>query len=259
MELNWNNRAAPGFASADDDWEHGSLHRVQMLEAGIAKREQHDLASVTSAMNAAATTDIRSFGLTPVLAQILSGGPPPSARAGIMLGQLQAWNAGGSSRLDRNEDGVIDAGAAPAIWDELYPRLVDAVFGGVLGDELDEFKGLVGRRNSTGSGFTGGGINHLHKDLGAIAGLPFKAPFATKFCGGGDVNACRALLWKTLDETGAALEQKQSTPDPLNWKADANAERITFAPGLLPLKIRYTNRPSGIQQVVTFEGHRAGR
>jgi hypothetical protein len=37
---------------------------------------------------------------------------------------------------------------------------------------------------------------------------------------------------------------------------DANAERIKFAPGLLQTTIRYTNRPSGIQQVISFNGHR---
>jgi hypothetical protein len=62
-----------------------------------------------------------------------------------------------------------------------------------------------------------------------------------------------------MEDTGAALEQKQGTADPEAWKADANAERISFAPGLLPLKIRYTNRPSGIQQLATFTGHRPRR
>jgi hypothetical protein len=28
-------------------------------------------------------------------------------------------------------------------------------------------------------------------------------------------------------------------------------------PGLLPFTMRYTNRPSGIQQVVSFSGHSA--
>ena len=36
-----------------------------MLTDGLAKRETHDLASVTSAMNAAATQDLRSVALTP--------------------------------------------------------------------------------------------------------------------------------------------------------------------------------------------------
>ena len=43
--------------------------------------------------------------------------------------------------------------------------------------------------------------------------------------------------------------------DPAGWRASATAERIKFAPGLLPTTIRYTNRPSGIQQVITFNGH----
>lgn len=40
------------------------------------------------------------------------------------------------------------------------------------------------------------------------------------------------------------------------WRADATQERISFAPGLLQTTIRYTNRPSGIQQMVEFSGHR---
>ena len=52
---------------------------------------------------------------------------------------------------------------------------------------------------------------------------------------------------------------KQGSPRPDAWRSDANAERIRFLPGLLPTTIRYTNRPSGIQQVISFGGHRARR
>ena len=48
----------------------------------------------------------------------------------------------------------------------------------------------------------------------------------------------------------------QGTSNPDAWRADATAERIEFAPGLLPTTMRYTNRPSGIQQVISFNGHR---
>ena len=41
-----------------------------------------------------------------------------------------------------------------------------------------------------------------------------------------------------------------------NIPADALRERITFVPGLLKTTLRYTNRPTGIQQVITFTGHR---
>ena len=44
-------------------------------------------------------------------------------------------------------------------------------------------------------------------------------------------------------------------PDPAAWRADANKERISFIPGLLKTTLRYANRPTGIQQVISFNGH----
>jgi hypothetical protein len=46
--------------------------------------------------------------------------------------------------------------------------------------------------------------------------------------------------------------------DPSSWRANATRERITFVPGLLPYTMRYTNRPNGIQQVVSFVGAARG-
>jgi hypothetical protein len=42
-------------------------------------------------------------------------------------------------------------------------------------------------------------------------------------------------------------------------QADANKERISFVPGLLKTTLRYANRPTGIQQVISFKGHRPER
>ena len=51
------------------------------------------------------------------------------------------------------------------------------------------------------------------------------------------------------------LTEKYGSEDPSTWRADADRERINFNP--LPLiSMRYTNRPSGIQQVISFKGHR---
>jgi hypothetical protein len=219
----------------------------------------HSPASLVGAMNAAATQDLRSAGLTPRLAALLGGSAPSSPRAGRMLDLLVDWRAAGSSRLDVDLDGKIDAGAAPAIWDALYPRLVDAVMRPVLGPQLGEYKDIVGQDNSPRSGFTGGGINVLDKDLGRVAGADFAAPYRTDFCGRGKPARCRRDVWAALDAVGAALEAAQGTADPDAWRADATAERISFAPGLLQATIRYTNRPSGIQQVMSFSGHRPQR
>ena len=44
-------------------------------------------------------------------------------------------------------------------------------------------------------------------------------------------------------------------PNPDKWHSSASLEQIQFSPVNL-LTMRYTNRPTGIQQVITFTGHR---
>ncbi|MCW3016487.1 MAG: peptidase penicillin amidase [Solirubrobacterales bacterium] len=255
--VNWNNKPAPGFGSSDSEWGYGSVHRVQLLNAGIAKQQVHTLASVTSAMNGAATQDLRAAGSTlDAVARVLATGPAPNTRDQALLGQLLAWRATGSSRLDRDLNGKMDAGGAPAFMDALYPKLADAVLGPVLGPQLADLSTLVGTTNSTRSGFTGGRLAYVDKDLRQLLGDPLKSPYRTRFCGNGDLTACRTSLWAAVDSAAAQVAAAQGTDDPAAWTSDAAAERITFAPGLLKTTIRYTNRPSGIQQVMTFTGHR---
>jgi acyl-homoserine lactone acylase PvdQ len=226
--VNWNNRPAPGWGAADDNWSYGPVQRVRLLNDWIAARETHDLASVVSAMNAAATQDLRSVALTPRVAALLKAAPAPNARAARLLELLQAWRATGSSRLDRDLDGVIDAGPGPAIWDAFYPRLFRAL---IREPGLARF---IGTDSGPGSDFTAGGFWYVDEALRGGWGCRPRA-------------ACACRVW-------AALDGVRGDPDAL--RADANRERIAFRPGLLPTTIRYTNRPSGIQQVVTFSGRR---
>lgn len=255
--VNWNNKPAPGFGSSDSEWGYGSVHRVQLLNAGLARRQTHDLASVTGAMNAAATQDLRAAG-TPLdaITRVLATGPAPNARAQAAVALLQAWRAGGASRLDRDLDGRMDAGGAPALLDALYPRVADAVLAPVLGPQLASLSAVEGTTNSPRSGFTGGRLAYVDKDLRQLLGDPLSSRYRTRFCGGGDLTACRTALWAAVDAAAAQLAAAQGTDDPAAWTSDATAERIGFAPGLLSTTIRYTNRPSGIQQLMTFTGHR---
>jgi acyl-homoserine lactone acylase PvdQ len=255
--VNWNNRPARRFGAADDNWTYGSAQRVRMLLDGLATRRQHDLASVTSAMNAAATQDLRSVDLTPLLVDVLEAVPAPSARARRMLELLAAWRAAGSSRLDRDVDGAMDDGPAPAIMDALYPRLFRAAMGGALKPAvLDALRPIVGTEGGAREDFTDGGFWYLDKDLRRLTGAKLARPFETRYCGRGDARACAAALWGAFEAAGAALQAAQGSAEPDAWRADANKERIGFAPGLLKTTIRYTNRPSGIQQVLSFSGHR---
>ena len=256
--INWNNRPAPGWPAADNNWTWGSLHRVELLNAGIEARRTHDLPSVVGAMNEAATQDLRAVGLVPVIKRVLAAAPPPTARAKAAWDQMLLWSDAGGSRLDRDLDGVIDAGAGPAVMDAAYRRMADAALAPVLGPQLEELNRLVGADNTPRSGFTGGRVWILDKDLRTLLGDRVPQPYRTRFCGAGDLAACAASLWAAIDDAAAELQVAQG-PDPAAWRADATKERISFAPGLLPTTIRYTNRPSGIQQVVSVSGHRPRR
>ncbi|HET8822995.1 MAG TPA: penicillin acylase family protein [Thermoleophilaceae bacterium] len=254
---NWNNSPARGFPAADDQWAYGPIQRVQLLNDNTSKRRRHTLATLTGAMNAAATQDIRVMKFVPLLARLLKGGTPPSARASRMLELLEDWRAQGGSRLDRDLDGNIDHPGA-AILDASWTRLTDAAMTPVLGKPLaDQLASTLHRRfNGPPDGQSSGWFTYLSKDLRTLMGEPVRGPFANRYCGNGDVNVCRAALWAALEATGVELETAGRGSDPAAWRADANAERIPFLPGLLPYTLRYTNRPTGIQQVIEFSGHR---
>jgi hypothetical protein len=170
-----------------------------------------------------------------------------------MLQILQGWLASGSSRLDANLDGVYDAGAAPAIMDALYPHLLEAAL------PVPGLTGLVGSDAGAASDFTDGGFWYLDKDLRRLVGDAEARPFKLRYCAGGDATACAQAIWAAFDAAASDLQAAQATPDPDAWRADATKERIHFRPGLLPTTLRFTNRPSGIQQVISFSGHRPRR
>jgi acyl-homoserine lactone acylase PvdQ len=249
--VNWNNKPAAGFGAADDNWSYGSIHRVLLLDKGIAARKTHTATSVVAAMNEAATTDLRST-LVPLLAQVLSHGTAPSARDAQMLELLQSWDG---SRLDANGDGLVDAPGA-AIMDAWWPRLAVADLQPVLGPLTDQLKQLApidNPANSQGSSYGAGWYGYVDKDLRTLLGQKVKGAFSTTYCGGGGLTACAASLWAALDAAGNALAGAQGS-DPTQWHSDANAERIQFS-GFLPATMRWTNRPT-FQQVIQFGSHR---
>ena len=88
-------------------------------------------------------------------------------------------------------------------------------------------------------------------------GQRVRGKYNVRYCGGGSLRRCRALLWAAIDQAGNALSQAQGS-NPSAWRVSATKERITFIPGLLPFTMRYTNRPTGIQQVLSFSGHAPG-
>lgn len=173
-----------------------------------------------------------------------------------MLDLLEAWRTAGSSRLDSNLDGKIDDPGA-AIMDKAWPKIADAVMSPVLGPQLNELASLIGRDdapNTQGSAYNTGWYGYIDKDLRTIAGRPVSGPFRTRFCGLGDLTACRDSLWAAIDAAGNQLASEQGTANPADWRANAAIERIRFGQ-FFPFTMRWTNRPT-FQQVISYDGHR---
>ena len=153
-------------------------------------------------------------------------------------------------------DGKIDDPGA-AIIDAAWPKLADAVLTPVLGSLTDRLAALMERDdapNPNGSSFIDGWYGYVVKDLSTLLGQKVAAPYANQYCGAGDATTCSQDLWAALDAAGAQLQAAQGA-DPSAWRSDATAERIQFAPGFLPVTMRWTNRPT-YQQILVFDGHR---
>jgi acyl-homoserine lactone acylase PvdQ len=253
---NWNNIAARGFGAADDDWgSSGSAARIDLLDYNLDRLQRNgrwSLASVTAAMNAAATQDVRAIDTVPLLQRLLKGSSAPSPQAEQMLALLGAWRANGGSRLDRDLDGLIDDPGA-AIMDAAWPGIANACIGTRLTpDQLEELQTLFSRWSAPPSGQKSGWYQYLDRDIRKLLGERVPRPLENSYCGGGKVGRAQAAIWSAIAAAGEQLTAEQRTADPSAWRADATAERIEFVPGLLPTTMRYTNRPNGIQQVISF-------
>jgi acyl-homoserine lactone acylase PvdQ len=260
--VNWNNRTQAGYQAPDDNWSLGAVQRVDLLLNNLGKGGHLTPARVVAAMNAAATQDVREMTFEPVLSKLLRTGRAPSPRAAKMLALLDAWRRHGGSRLDRTGNGEItDPGAA--IMDTAWPLLANAWASLVLGPTLTaQFASFTSQFEQPPAGQKTGWHIYMQKDLRTLLGEHVRGKFAVRYCGAGRLSRCRAELWAAIDQAGNDLAAEQG-PNPAAWRASATDERITFVPGLLktsptssiPFSMRYTNRPSGIQQVVSFIGH----
>ena len=252
---NWNNKPARGFGAADDEFSYGPVNRVELFKGFKRKLALHQLVGI---MNRAATRDLRAVEVWPVIAAVLRGGPAPDARTQQAADLVTAWARRGASRLDRNLDGSIDDPGA-AVLDRAWAPIADAVMSPVLGPLTADLAQLTSRDNRpspTGSAYGSGWYGYVQKDLRRLLGERVASPYSRRYCGNGNVAACRASLWTALQGAADDLAAAQGA-NPAFWRADANPERIVFRPGLLgpAATMRWTNRPT-FQQVVSFKGHR---
>lgn len=255
---NWNNGAARGFGAADDEWNrNGSVGRINLLNFNLKRLEKKGKwspASITSAMNASATQDVRAIVMVPLLNRLLRGTTAPSPMARQMLDLLSQWRQHGGNRLDLNNDGLIDYPGA-AIMDTAYTNIVNNELAARLGQTLlPQLDDLSSRWDAPPGGEYSGWYQYFDRDIRGLLARGKRLPDQLNlgYCGKGHLNICRSQVWNAIQAAGEKLTADQGTADPAAWRASATKEQIHFSP--LPLlTMRFTNRPSGIQQVISFK------
>ncbi|MBJ7610510.1 MAG: penicillin acylase family protein [Candidatus Dormibacteraeota bacterium] len=285
----WNNKPAPGFGAADDNYTYGPVQRVQSLQRAIgAQLGAHGgrltRANLVSAMEQAAAVDLLG---TTVLPQLLSAVPASAQPAGVqaMLAALHSWLNTGALRIKGQPgDTQYAHTAAVVIMDELYPRVVRALFdnifaAGGVGTQLglpsaytvvpEGFSQNPDQTGRGGSSYYSGLQSQVLKALVQYSGGHVDQPFTTdttsRLCGANGLSDCAAALDKALLDTYNAMVSANSSTDVPSWTN--NTETKTAGSSLPALdsihfaavgiatqpNIAWQNRPT-FQQVVEFTG-----
>jgi acyl-homoserine lactone acylase PvdQ len=248
--VNWNNKPAKDFPASDTRWTEQSLQRDLLLTGELGRRPKQTLATVLASANAAATEDVRAVALWPTLKKMLDRGKAPNAATKQVADVLARWHDAGGSRRDADHDGKIDDPGA-AIMAAAWEGLTNAALCDRLGRGLcKQLEGRVGRYDRPPGGQYGGWHQYMWKDFRAMLGEKVQGAYHLRYCGDGSVKTCARELWAALDKARKRLAAQQG-PDPNAWRASEAQEQISFAP--LPLiTMQYTNKPTGIHQVMQF-------
>ncbi len=247
--VNWNNKPAKNFPAGDDRFgNEGGIQRVDMLNSELARYPKATLANVLAAANAGATEDVRITQLWPTLKAVLDKGSSPSAAATQLVAALDAWSAAGGSRVDANLDGKIDNPGA-VILDTAWKGITDAGLCDRLGTALCKgLEGRISRFDQPPSGQYSGWHQYMDKDLRTLLKRKVSGKYNLTYCGNGSLSRCSRSWWAAIAAAGKSLTARQGA-DPATWTEPVTT--ISFSP--LPLTtIQYTNKPSGIHQVMAF-------
>lgn len=227
--VNWNNKQAPGWRAADDNWTFGSIHRSLRLEDPVRrlmrKGGKVDLAQLTRVMALGATIDVRGHNVYPLLRKVI-GRSTGDARLDDLLRRLDEWVADGAHRRDLDKDNVFEHSAAVALMDAWEAPLVRGVFEPVIGEGAVN---AIARMNpivdtpplNEGSGFGQGWYSQVGKDLRRLLGGKVKGRYALRYCGRGSRARCRSVLLGALRRADAQVSQAQGGADPAGWKVPA--------------------------------------
>jgi acyl-homoserine lactone acylase PvdQ len=286
----WNNKPAPQFSAADSQYSYNGVYRSQSLdEALTGQLAKHKgkltRADLTQAMSTASTVDLSGRRVLPELLPYLAK-VPLDAKSQQLVTRLRAWLATGAHRIKASAAATEYRDAdAVAIMDELYPRLIRAIYDPLFAQGgLDDQDGLTfsykvvpqrfadtpnARGSHLGSAYDGGWEGYLLTTLRQLRGVKvadgFGPAVTSRICSGG----CPAAIAKAFKDTAAALTTANGTATVTSWTLST----ATKAAGTtMPLydAIHYSavgvagqpvsdwqNRPT-FQQVAMFSAHRPG-
>ncbi|MFL6095576.1 MAG: penicillin acylase family protein, partial [Blastococcus sp.] len=263
--VSWNNKQAPGFSAADDQWGYGPVHRSLAISdrlAALAAKGGVTTTDVVGAVQDAATVDSRAFYTLPSLLDVIGDGDPELAAA---VHLLRGWQQRGAHRIDHDRNGSYEDQAAIALFDAWWggvdeQGVAQDLLRGTLGDLVGQLPQRHDDHPRQGLGSSWNGVawyGYVLKDLDAVRGTG-PAAWSQPYCGGGELATCRSDLRASLE--GAVdrvlAEQHVSSVGQLTYDKHIDDIRSTTA-GLVGVRpIDWQNRPT-FQQVVDYRGHRS--
>jgi acyl-homoserine lactone acylase PvdQ len=261
--VSWNNKQAPGWAAADDQYGYGPLQRAQMISdkvrAGTKGKGKMTIVRLIRAMEEPATQDLRGYRLLPTIFKAI--GKPKQSALRKALATLHAWHKAGAHRRDLDRDGADEETPAIELMDAWWPKLVEAEFKPSLGTKaFERLQVMLKIGDHTGGSpeapdFFDGWWGYTSKDLRDLFGPKPRAPFSRAYCGKGSKARCRRALQRSLGQAlkipasklyGGGDGKCAANPQPSCF--DQNRPTVTSGVELGPFP--FQNRPT-FQQVVT--------
>jgi acyl-homoserine lactone acylase PvdQ len=276
--VSWNNKQALDTTSGP--FGEGSVHRADLLDtrvkAMVTSGTRITRAAMTKAMADAATADLRGEHVLPEMLRMINTAPVTDPAQAQAVADLTDWLNHGALRKETAPGSKVYAYAHTVqTMDAWWPLLMRAQFQPVMGDELfNALQDSIPANESpshgqtvrpegsltshSGSSFQYGWWSYVDKDLRSVLGDAVAGPLSRRYCGNGNLAACRTQLLSTLAQAAAS-------PAASVYPGDANcgagdqwcADSIIQSPlgGVTDYPTNWQNRPT-YQQVVQYPAHR---
>jgi Penicillin amidase len=258
--VSWNNKQAPRWAAADDNYHYASVFRSQLLSDPLNRDLRGGgkvtIERLTQIMEEAATQDLRGVELLPVLLRAV--GRPRGERLRSAVALLRGWHESGAHRRDLDRDGHYDDDAAVTLMDAWWPLVRKRIFRPRMGGPLyEQMLRMLPPDAAHSSVFHEPPYweidwwGQASKDLRTIfARRPPRGRYATTWCGRGRRARCRRQLRGTLRRAlGVSREEiygdDETCAEQGRLEAICSDEtRPTSASGVTIPPFPYMNRPT---------------